>query len=150
MKDVCGGIWLGAPKTPRSRRIVLLAAMMVESLRRHRVNQTVERLKHSAGWNPNNIVFCTSRGTAFSQSNFHREYYIPLLQKAGLLYIRPHDNRHTNTSTHLKQGTPIHKVQTLVGHTSATTPLSIYAHVMPGMNDQARDRIERAFAANPE
>jgi len=148
MKDIGGRQWMGTPKTPKSRRIVPLTAMMVESLRRHHGNQTVVRLKHSAGWNPNHLVFCTSRGTAFTQSNFRREYHIPLLQNAGLPYIRPRDNRHTNASIYLDDGTPVHEIQSLLGHTSPSTTLSIYALIMPGSRDNNRNALERALAAN--
>ena len=74
--------------TPHSRRATPLVTIAVEALKRYQVNQTVEGLKLGADWNPNNLVFCTSHGTAFSQSNFRREYYILYLEKAGLPYLK--------------------------------------------------------------
>ncbi len=70
LKDVHGHQSLGTPKTPHSRRTIPLTSVAVESLRRHHVNQTVERLQHGAGWNPNHLVFCTSTGTPYSQTNW--------------------------------------------------------------------------------
>lgn len=151
MKDVGGRQWLGTPKTPRSRRIVPLTAMAVEALRRHRVTQTVERLKHGADWNPHHLVFCTSHGTPFSQTNFRKEYYMPFLEKAGLPHLKAHNaGRHTNASIQLSSGEQVHVVSSWLGHANPSTTLNIYAHLMPGAKEGARDRLERTLAANPE
>jgi hypothetical protein len=61
----------------------------VDRLQKHHVAQTVERLQHGAGWNRDQLVFCTTTGTPYAMSNWHRQQYQPLLQKAGLPYLRP-------------------------------------------------------------
>jgi integrase len=70
MKDVGGHQSLGKPKTAHSRRTIPLTARAVEALRKHHVAQTVERLKHGGDWNPHKLVFVTSHGTTYSQTNF--------------------------------------------------------------------------------
>jgi integrase len=75
-------------------------------------------------------------------------YYIRFLNEAGLPFIRQHDHRHTFGSTHLAEGTPVHEVQALMGHTSPATTLGFYAHVMPGARAQNRTTIERAFGTS--
>ena len=95
MKDVQGHRWWGRPKTPHSRRTIPLTPLAVASLKRHKLRQAEERLARGADWNPDQLVFTTSTGTAYSQTNFRKQQYIPMIEKAKLPYIRPHDLRHT-------------------------------------------------------
>ena len=141
MKDVGGKRWMGEPKTERSRRTIPLTELAVLSLRQHHINQTSERLKHGGNWNPQHLVFCTKNGTAISQTNFRKQYYIPMLEKAGLPYIRPHDQRHTNASVQLNAGEQVHLVSAWLGHANPSTTLNIYGHIVPGMKEQARDKL---------
>lgn len=147
MKDVAGHQNLGRPKTAHSRRTIPLTARAVEALRQHHVNQTVERLKRGGDWNPHKLVFCTSNGTAISQSNFRREYYIPVVEKARLSYIRPHDLRHTAATLLLREGVQPHVVSEMLGHASVAFTLQTYGHVQAEMRKPARDAMERLFGA---
>ena len=59
-------------------------------------------------------------------------------QKAsGLPRIRLHDCRHTAASLMLAAGVPVNVVQEMLGHSSPTITMSIYAHVLPSMAEQA-------------
>ena len=48
-----------------------------------------------------------------------------------------HDTRHTAASLMLASGVPTKVVSELLGHSSPTITLSIYAHVIPGMAEDA-------------
>ena len=111
--------------------------------------QTPERLKHSAGWNSNKLVFCTGNGTAYLYSNWHREAYKPLIQRAGLPYIRPHDLRHTAATLLLLEGVQPIVVSEMLGHASVGFTLTTYGHVQAEMRRPARDAMERLFGASP-
>jgi integrase len=149
MKDVSGHQSLGRPKTNHSRRAIPLTARAVAALRQRHVNQTVELLKHGGGWNTQHLVFCTKNGTAISQTNFRKQYYIPILEKAGLRYIRPHDLRHTAATLLLLEGVQALVVSEMLGHASVAFTLQTYGHVPAEMRKPARDAMERLFAANP-
>jgi integrase len=41
----------------------------------------------------------------------------------------------------LAAGTPVKVVSEVLGHSSVTTTLSIYAHVLPGMAEEAGARL---------
>jgi integrase len=41
------------------------------------------------------VILATKRGTSLNPSNFRKQSFAPLLEKAGLPAIRPHDLRHT-------------------------------------------------------
>jgi integrase len=51
--------------------------------------------------------------------------------------IRLRDCRHTAASLMLASGVPTKVVSDLLGHSSPTITLTTYAHVMPGMAEQA-------------
>jgi integrase len=79
MKDVQGHRWWGRPKTPHSRRTIPLTPLAIASLKRHKIRQAEERLARGAEWNPDQLVFTTSTGTAYSQTNFCKQQYIPMI-----------------------------------------------------------------------
>ncbi len=60
-----------------------------------------------------------------------------LVASAGLRRIRLHDCRHTAASLMLASGVPVKVVSELLGHSSPTITLSIYAHTLPGMAHEA-------------
>jgi len=154
LKEIKNKRYLGSPKTPRSRRTIPLTQLAVDLLHRHKIAQAEERLKNGSGWNPEHLVFCTSTGTAFAASNWHREYYRPLIRKAGLPYIRPHDVRHTAATLLLLDGVPAIVVSRMLGHTNVAFTPQTYGHVLAEMREMARDAMEKRFgsplAANPE
>ncbi len=55
--------------------------------------------------------------------------------------IRLHDLRHTHATILLGAGVPVKVVSERLGHASATITLGVYAHVMPGMQREAADRL---------
>jgi integrase len=154
LKDVASHRSLGTPKTPRSRRMIPLTPRAIECLRRHRTAQLEERLRRSADWNPQQLVFCTTTGTAYARTNWHVQQYRLLLRRAGLPYIRPHDLRHTAATLLLMEGVQPIVVSEMLGHASVAFTLSTYGHIQAEMRKPARDAMERLFggmlAANPE
>lgn len=146
LKDVAGHRILGTPKTPHSRRTIPLTPLAVDSLQRHRTPQLAERLAFgTADWNPDQLVFCTTVGTSYSQTNWRKQQYIPRLKKAALPYIRPHDLRHTAATLLLLEGVQPLVVSEMLGHASVAFTLATYGHVQAAMRKPARDAMERLF-----
>lgn len=54
-------------------------------------------------------------------------------EKAGVRRIRFHDLRHTYASQALKAGVPPHVISQRLGHATVGFTLSVYSHVLPGM-----------------
>jgi integrase len=143
LKDVQGHRSLGTPKTPHSRRTIPLTPVAVASIKRHQARQKEEKLQHSADWNPDGLVFCTTAGTSYSQTNWRKQQYLPMLQKAQLPYIRPHDLRHTAATLLLHEGVNVKVVSDKLGHASIAFTLDTYGHVQAEMRKPARDAMER-------
>lgn len=145
LKDVQGHRTLGKPKTPHSRRTIPLTPVAIASLKRHRARQAEERLAHGPEWNPDQLVFVTSKGTSYTQVNWRRQHHIPMIRKAGLPYIRPHDLRHTSATLLLLEGVQPLVVSEMLGHSSVAFTLATYGHVLAEMRRPARDAMERLF-----
>jgi integrase len=86
-------------------------------------------------------------GTAYSQTNFRKLQYIPMLHKAKLPYIRPHDLRHTAATLLLLEGVLALVVSEMLGHASVAFTLATYGHVQAEMRKPARDAMERLFGS---
>jgi len=126
LKDVEGHRSLGTPKTPHSRRTIPLTPLAIASLKRHKMRQAEERLAWGSDWNSDQLVFCTTVGTSYSQTNFRKQQFIPMLQKAALPYIRPHDLRHTAATLLLLEGVQPLVVSEMLGHASVAFTLATY------------------------
>jgi hypothetical protein len=71
-----------------------------------------------------------------------RRYFKPALRAAGLPEIRFHDLRHTYASLLIEQGENIKYIQSQLGHSNPTVTLTVYAHLMKPVNQEAACRLE--------
>jgi len=118
---------LGEPKTPKSKRTLVLPAAAVEALRQHRTRQNRERLSNGDVWQDNDLVFSTEIGTLVDPSNFRREFK-KLTRTAGLGDWSPYELRHSAVSLLVAAGVPLDQVADLAGHKDAKTLLGVYRH----------------------
>jgi integrase len=65
--------------------------------------------------------------------------------KAKVKVIRFHDARHTHASLMLQQGVPLKVVSERLGHSSMSVTADVYAHIIPGMQENAAQRFDAAF-----
>jgi integrase len=63
--------------------------------------------------------------------------------RSTLPTIRLHDLRHTHASILLQQGVPLKVVSERLGHSNPAFTLSVYQHLLPGMQADAA----KAFSA---
>jgi integrase len=113
---------------------------LVATLRAHRRHQIEERLRAGEAYQDSGFVFVDELGAAYYPDTFS-ERFDRLVAKAGLPRIRLHDARHTCATAMLAAGEPVKVVQELLGHASPTITLGVYAHVLPGMAEQAGERL---------
>jgi len=118
---------LGEPKTPKSKRTLVVPDVAVAALRSHRTRQNRDRLANGDVWHDLDLVFCTQIGTLIDPSNFRREFK-KLTRAAGLRDWTPYEMRHSAVSLLAAAGVPIDQLADLAGHRDATTLLSVYRH----------------------
>jgi integrase len=134
------------PKTPKSRRSVVIAPFALEALKQHRIHQLEAKLKAGALWQDHDYVFCTSIGTHLNPSKDVLDQLKTLLKQAGLPDIRFHDLRHSAATLLLTEGVHPKIVQELLGHSNISMTMDVYSHVLPSMQQDAISRLNSALS----
>jgi integrase len=68
---------------------------------------------------------------------------VPLLARAGIEGIRFHDLRHTAATLLLLQGVHPKVVSERLGHARVQITLDRYSHVLPTMQKEAAEKLDR-------
>jgi integrase len=129
-------------KTDYSRRTIALAQTAVDALRRHWDKQAAERLRLGPAWEERGLVFSDAIGRPINPDSFRWHWWYPLLKRAGVPRVRFHDLRHTAATHLLARGVNVKVVSEMLGHSSVSVTLAIYAHVLPHMQQQAADTMD--------
>lgn len=128
------------PKTESSKRSIPLNQFMMEELLRYKKEQEREKELYGEDYRDLGMVFCKPDGDYISPREFLRQYQ-RLLQKAGLERKRFHDLRHTVASLLINANENPKVIQQLLGHSTISTTLDIYAHVMDQTLNRSVDNL---------
>ena len=133
------------PKTDKGRRSIVLPSFAVEALQQHRLRQLEAKLKAGPAWQDHDYVFCTSIGTHLNPTRDVLDVLKSFLKKAGLPNIRFHDLRHSSATMLL--GMQVHPkiVQEILGHSQISMTMDIYSHVLPSMQEEVMQKINKAL-----
>ena len=94
------------------------------------------------------FVFASERDGPLHDSNLLRRRWHPLLKKLKLDTTGFHILRHTYASVVLQAGLDIGTVSKNLGHASPSITLSVYAHFMPGREQEAADAVAQALSGS--
>src|SRR5215204_5114261 len=130
------------PKNGKGRNVPLTGAA-VGALREHLARQMREI---GDEYEDKGLVFASQTGNTMSASNVVNRHFKPLLKRAKLPRIRPHDLRYTCATLLLIKGVHPKYVQELLGHANISITLDTYSHVIPGMGNQTVAAMEEIFA----
>jgi integrase len=139
LQELNGRLELVEPKTAKGRRRVDLPALAMDALRDHRKRMFAEG--HPGPW-----VFCDSKGGPLRKGNLVRRSFNRVLRTAELPRIRFHDLRHTAATLLLQEGVHPKVVQERLGHAQIGLTLDTYSHVLPTMQREAADRLDRILS----
>ena len=116
---------------------------MLDALRRHEAAQNTERLNLGTLWKDHGLMFPGPAGKPMHPWVLYKGSFKRLLAQAGIEKpVRFHDLRHTCATLLLGKNINSKIVQELLGHSTITTTLNIYSHVLPTMQDQAAEAME--------
>ena len=88
-------------------------------------------------------VFCGAEGTPFSIPDITYRYFRPILTQAKLPRIRLYDLRHSCATLLLIAEENPKVVSEWLGHSTVVLTLDTYSHVLPTMQQQATERLEK-------
>jgi len=140
-RSVTEALEFKAPKNDRSRTIVI-ADVLCEVLRTHRVRQTAERLAIGAGYKDLDLVFALPDGRCVDPWNFGRAV-LDCIKRAGVTPITLHGLRDTHASLCAKAGVPIEVISHRLGHASIGITVERYLHVYKDRDADAAAAFER-------
>jgi integrase len=136
---------ISPPKTSASRRTVHLPPVAIAALNLPRAQQTGWREAARERWVQTPFVFTRRTGQPVQNGTVFRALRRYCAQ-LGIPSLSPHGLRHLHASLLIEQGVPIPAVGARLGHANASITLRIYAHALPGQDDQAADAIARALS----
>jgi integrase len=126
-------------------RTVALPSIVAEVLRAHRRRQAEELLKlgHRAG--DQTPVVTRENGGPLQPNSLTHEFKRILALSTGLPRVRLHDLRHSHATHMLADGVHPKIAQERLGHSTVSTTIDLYSHVMPGMQEDAAARVDAAI-----
>jgi integrase len=132
------------PKTAAGKRTIDLDDMLVALLRSHKARQGAEKLAAGPAYQDAGYLTADELGTPVHPDTLSG-WLDDEIKAAGVRRIRLHDLRHTAASLMLANGEQVKIVSEMLGHSSVTITLDIYAHVMPGMAKKAGAALSSAL-----
>ncbi|MSS19151.1 site-specific integrase [Pseudoramibacter porci] len=122
-----GREYISTPKTPKSKRIILLPQFVIDRIKEYKGKLY--------GYQPDQRLF--KRYKEIVAYRFHKAADL-----AGVRRIRLHDLRHSHASMLINLGASPLLVAARLGHDSAETTLKIYSHLFPDEQEKIRGLLE--------
>jgi integrase len=141
--NVAYELQLADVKTTTSRRTIDLDERTIGVLRSWRKAQLEEQLLVGRRDDHDALVFAQPDG-----SPIHPDYFSQVFERhmarSELPRIRLHDLRHTHATILLQAGVPVKVVSERLGHSSPAFTMTVYQHVLPGMQADAAATFSKA------
>ena len=123
-----------SPKTQKSRRTIPLGPQSILWLREHRLRAT-----RTAS---DDLLFGNRNGRPLRESKLLRNILQPAAEAAGLGRVTWHQFRHIHSSLLNDLRVPVKIAQEQLGHSSISTTLNIYTHVVDASHRKAIEALE--------
>ena len=136
------GIRYKQTKTGRGRN-VRMPALVQQELKAWRLKQAQEFLQ--LGIRPDGQTFVATKGGAPLWPRALSQQWSHELDRAGIARLRFHDLRHSHATHLLSSGVHPKVAQERLGHSAISTTIDVYSHVLPEMQADAVDRIDKAL-----
>lgn len=136
-----GGLVIGEPKTPGSRRTLALSELCKAALAGQAAQQKRWQLQARDVWEQHDLIFTTHAGHPLDPEQLVRAFHA-LREKAGLPRLRFHDLRHTNATLLLQLGTNLKVVSERLGHANIQMTANTYSHVSLDWQRQAAETFD--------
>lgn len=122
------------PKSKNAIRRIVISPILRQALEQHRLIGRKSEF---------DLIFPNEIGLPLNPENLIKREFHSALDRAGLRRIRFHDLRHSYASILISQGENIKFIQSQLGHSSAKTTLDRYGHLMPNLENDAAQRLDK-------
>ena len=158
-----GKLTLRPVKTANSERSVKLPLIALEALKKEKRRQAEDKLRAGGMYQDSGYVWTWDDGRPHDPDYlYHR--FVKLIkrnneeieknetlsqdqkQQQKLPVIRFHDLRHSHATALLLEGISVKVISERLGHSSTTITQDIYSHVLPQMQEQAADAMDKLLA----
>lgn len=129
------------PKTKKSKRCIPLPNFIIEMLKDYKIKQEKYIVENSDIYENQDLVFANELGGFLQQREFLKDYY-KFLDRYKISHVRFHDLRHTCASLLLSAGESPKVIQEILGHSTITTTMDIYAHLSDEAKAKGINRID--------
>ena len=140
------GLVEGLPKTPRSRRSIALSPDTVTLLHAIRGEQMEFSLRAGDSWQESGYVFTRPDGRPMDP-DAATQAFTRLIRELRLPHLTLQGLRHAHATSMLIAGVHPKVVQERLGHSNIGITLDTYSHVLPDMQEDAVDALDRMLAA---
>lgn len=150
-EPVFGPVKNGLPRT------ITIAPETVALLKKHKAHQAEVKMANRTTYNDHGLVFAKEwehrtrnkycLGDPLPMNHTTERKFHRLIKAAGVRRITFHGLRHTSATLLLKAGVPAKVVQERLGHKKISITLDIYAHVLPGMQEDAARKMSAILFA---
>lgn len=148
-------------KTKRSQRKIILLDLTIDMLKELKAKQEHNKNYLGDNYNNNDFVICQSNGDPYKPQYLTRNFRRVLREQAHTVningeikrlcicemldipLIRFHDLRHTHATILLKANINPKIVSERLGHADVGTTLNIYSHILPDMQRNAIDELNK-------
>ncbi|MCF6461457.1 tyrosine-type recombinase/integrase [Clostridium sp. Cult3] len=132
------------PKTDTSNRVIPVLPVIMDRIRKHKIEQNKIKLQVGKDYNPDNLVFCNTFGAPVAFRTFSRSLE-RVLKDNDLPILSPHELRHTFATRGLEAGMDMKELQELLGHSSMKLTSDLYTHVLIKQKRKAIDKTSHLF-----
>ena len=110
----------------------------------YRAKQAAERLALGMGRDPSALVFARIDGDPI-QPDSVTKMFARIAERAKIRPIRFHRLRHTHATDLLRAGVHPKIASERLGHASIAITMDTYSHAIPGLQEDAAQRIDAAL-----
>ena len=123
-------------------RSITAAPFIVSLLKKHKAQQSAERIRAGSAWEDSGFVFTDELGRHVSPHNVYHSYK-RIVASIGMPEARFHDLRHSYAVAAIHAGDDIKTVQGNLGHATSSFTLDVYGHVTDEMKKSSADHMEK-------
>ncbi len=130
----------------RSRRNITLPPITIPAQRRHRAETAKILLNLGCGWNENGLVCATLDGNPINPNTL-TSGFASLVRRMVISEVTFRGLGYTHATQLFEEGVHPKIVQERLGHSTIAVTLDLYSHAVPGMQEDAAMKVDRALQA---